>query len=170
MNQFVFRTPRMLQILRIQPGVCYKRRILTRPDRSAELPVLKFAVSLLSLVVLIHLVAAGAFAQQFSFQHYEQDEGLKNHDVFRLMQDKTGFLWSATENGLFRYDGTEFRRFGAADGIQESLVIDVYQDASGRIWTASNDHLYYFADGRFQAVPTTLGDFQLGPGQRLTSV
>jgi diguanylate cyclase (GGDEF)-like protein len=169
-NQFVFRTLRMLQILRIQPGVCYKRRILTRPDRPAELPVLKFAVSLLSLVVLIHLVAAGAFAQQFSFQHYEQDEGLKNHDVFRLMQDKTGFLWSATENGLFRYDGTEFRRFGAADGIEESLVIDVYEDASGRIWTASNDHLYYFADGYFQAVPTTLGDIQLGPGQRLTSV
>jgi diguanylate cyclase (GGDEF)-like protein len=160
----------MLQILRIRPGVCYKRRILTRPDRPAELPVLRFAISLLSFVALIHLVAVGAFAQQYTFQHYEQDEGLKNHDVFKLMQDKTGFLWSATENGLFRYDGAEFRRFGAVDGIQESMVIDVYQDASGRIWTAGTDHLYYLADGRFQALPTTLGAIQLGPGQRLTSL
>jgi hypothetical protein len=74
----------MLQILRIQPGVCYKRRILTRPDRPAELPVLRFAISLLSFVALIHLVAVGALAQQYTFQHYEQDEGLKNHDVFKL--------------------------------------------------------------------------------------
>jgi len=131
---------------------------------------LRFAVSLLSVVALIHLAATGAGAQRYTFQHYEQDEGLKNHDVFKLIQDKTGFLWSATENGLFRYDGAEFRRFGTAEGIPESMVIDVYQDASGRIWTASNDHLYYLADGRFQVLPTTLGAIQLGPGQRLTSI
>jgi diguanylate cyclase (GGDEF)-like protein len=143
---------------------------LTRPDRPAELPALRFAVSLLSFLALIHIAAIGAGAQQFTFQHFEQDEGLKNHDVFKLIQDREGLLWSATENGLFRYDGAEFHRFGAADGIQESLVIDVYQDASGRIWAASNDHLYYLAGGHFQALPTTLGAIQLGPGQRLTSI
>jgi diguanylate cyclase (GGDEF)-like protein len=121
-------------------------------------------------MALIHVAAINAYAQRFTFQRYEQEEGLKNHDVFKLMQDKTGFLWSATENGLFRYDGAEFHRFGAADGIQESLVIDVYQDASERVWAASNDHLYYLADGHFQALPTTFGAIQLGPGQRLTSI
>jgi hypothetical protein len=68
------------------PGVL-QRRILTRP---AELPVLRFAVLFLSVVASIHLGATGASAQRFTFQHYEQDEGLKNHDVFKLMQDKTG--------------------------------------------------------------------------------
>lgn len=121
-------------------------------------------------MALIHVVAINACAQQFTFQRYEQEEGLKNHDVFKLMLDKTGFLWSATENGLFRYDGAEFHRFGLADGIQESMIIDVYQDASGRIWAATNDHLYYLADGHFQALPTTSGTIQLGPGQRLTSI
>jgi diguanylate cyclase (GGDEF)-like protein len=143
---------------------------LTRPDRPAELSAVRFAVSLLSLVAFIHVAAMGARAQQFTFQHYEQNEGLKNHDVFKLIQDQAGLLWSATENGLFRYDGAEFHRFGAPDGLQESLVIDVYQDASERIWAASNDHLYYLAGGRFQALPTTPGAIQLGPGQRLTSI
>jgi streptogramin lyase len=131
---------------------------------------LRFAVSLFFFVALIHVATIGARAQRFAFQHYEQDEGLKNHDVFKLMQDKTGFLWSATENGLFRYDGAEFHRFGADDGIQESMVIDVYQDASGRIWAASTDHLYYLAGGHFQALPIARGAIQLGPGQRLTSI
>jgi ligand-binding sensor domain-containing protein len=111
--------------------VCYMRRILTRP---AELPVLRFTVLFLSVVASIYLRTTGASAQRFTFEHHEQDEGLENHDVFKRMQDKTGFLWTATENGLFRYDGGSFHRFGAADGIQESMVIDVYQDASRRIW------------------------------------
>jgi len=121
-------------------------------------------------VALIHVAAIDAGAQRFAFQHYEQEEGLKNHDVFKLMQDKTGLLWSATENGLFRYDGAEFHRFGEADGLQESMLIDVHQDASGRVWTAGTDHLYYLAGGHFQALPTALGAIQLGPGQRLTSI
>jgi len=122
------------------------------------------------LLALVHVATIDACAQRFTFQHYEQEEGLKNHDVFKLIQDKTGLLWAATENGLFRYDGAEFHRLGATDGIQESMVIDVYQDASGRIWTAGTDRLYYLAEGHFQALPTALGAIQLGPGQRLTSI
>jgi len=88
---------------------------------------LRFVVALLSYVALVHVAAIDACAQRFTFQHYEQEEGLKNHDVFKLMQDKTGFLWSATENGLFRYDGAELHRLGAADGIEESMLI-TYDD------------------------------------------
>ena len=131
---------------------------------------MRFVVALLLFVALIHVAAIDAGAQRFAFQHYEQEEGLKNQAVFKLMQDKTGFLWAATENGLFRYDGAEFHRLGAAEGLEESMLIDVHQDASGGIWTAGTDHLYYLAGGHFQALPTALGAIQLGPGQRLTSI
>lgn len=108
-------------------------------------------------------------AQQFTFQAYEQEQGLNNRDVFKLIQDREGFLWSATENGLFRYDGSEFRRFGAPDGLEESLLIDLHEDASGRIWVASNDHLYFRSSSGFHAVATSSA-IQLGPGQRLGSI
>jgi ligand-binding sensor domain-containing protein len=93
----------------------------------------------------------------------------KNHDVFKLIQDKTGYLWIATENGLFRYDGAEFHRFGAEDGIRESLVIDIHQDDSGRIWASTNDRLYYLSGSRFEALPFT-PSAQFTPGQHLTSI
>lgn len=127
---------------------------MTRP---AELPVLRLVAS------LFFFVATSAHAQHFTFQHYEQEQGLKNHDVFKLIQDKTGLLWSATENGLFRYDGADFHRFGAADGIPESMLIDVYQDASGRIWAAGADHLYYLAGEHFQTLPTPTPPCNSGP-------
>ncbi|WP_216843111.1 two-component regulator propeller domain-containing protein, partial [Granulicella sp. S190] len=115
---------------------------MPRPNRPAESSVFRSALSLWLLKAALATLLLGtlqANAQQFTFQHFDQNEGLKNHDVFKLIQDKTGHLWAATENGLFRYDGAEFHRFGTADGIRESLVIDVYQDDSGRIWTATND-------------------------------
>lgn len=122
---------------------------------------------LLLLGILFALPVAGA--QQFTFRHYGQDDGLQNMDVFRLLQDQSGFLWAATENGLFRYDGSGFRRFGVADGLEESMVIDIAIDASGRIWATTNDHLYYFADDSFHAVNRN-GTGKFGVGQRLTSL
>jgi len=44
-------------------------------------------------------------AQQYSFRYYGTDEGLTSVAVKALFQDRTGFLWVGTENGLFRYDG-----------------------------------------------------------------
>jgi len=119
---------------------------------------------------LFTFAPALACAQQFTFRHYGQDEGLRNLDVFQLIQDKQGFLWSATENGLYRYDGSEFHRFGEAEGIDESMVVYVYQDASSRIWITTNDHLYYLSGARFEAVPSGPEPLQLGVGQRLTSI
>jgi len=123
--------------------------------------------------LLVFILFAGAplaiVAQQFAFRHYAQDEGLKNLDVFQLIQDKSGFLWSATENGLFRYDGSTFRRYGAADGLQESMVVNILQDASGRIWTSTTDHLYYLSGDHFEAVPYK-APLQIVVGDRLTSI
>jgi len=93
---------------------------------------LRFAISLFFFVALIHVTTIAAGAQRFTFQHYEQDEGLKNHDVFKLMQDKTGLLWAATENGLFRYDGAEFHRLGAAEPPGHIVDLNVH-DAPIRI-------------------------------------
>lgn len=143
--------------------------IFHRGSRAVQSPALPLCKRLLASVVLLLFAYLSAGAQQFAFKHYGQDEGLRNLDVFRLLQDKAGFLWSATENGLFRYDGSAFRRFGAADGIEESMVVAVDQDASGRIWITTNDHLYFFSGNRFEVVPSDV-PLQLGVGQRLTSI
>ena len=113
-------------------------------DRSPALSALgrRLLANLASLLAFA-LASNPAPAQQFTFQHYGQDEGLRNLDVFSLAEDNAGLLWLATENGLFRYDGSGFHRFGPADGIGESLVLGLHKDTSGRIWVTTNDHLYF---------------------------
>ena len=60
-------------------------------------------------------VLAPATAQQYTFRGYGQPEGLGNLSVTCLVEDRPGYLWVCTENGLFRHDGREFQRFGDRD-------------------------------------------------------
>ena len=39
-----------------------------------------------------------------------------------INQDKDGFLWVVTDNGLFRYKGLRFERFGREDGLPQDDV------------------------------------------------
>ena len=142
-----------------------------RAQRSQNAASRALPLQRLLLLLLFGLLApAPSRAQHFTFRHYGQNEGLRNLDVFKVVQDKQGLLWIATENGLFRYDGSEFHRFTAADGIQESLVLSLTLDSSGRIWVTTNDHLYYFDGSRFQPVPTGSHPMQFGAVQRLATI
>src|ERR1700739_4226818 len=67
--------------------------------------------------VLLLLLARALAGQRYSFKEYGQDQGLTNLDVFCLLQDRTGFLWVGTEDGLFRYDGRQFRAYTKAQGL-----------------------------------------------------
>ncbi|WP_130419323.1 ligand-binding sensor domain-containing diguanylate cyclase [Edaphobacter modestus] len=129
--------------------------------------------SILHLTLAVFVFISGitnSVAQQFSFAHYGQDEGLRNLDVFGLVEDDEGLLWLATENGLFRYDGAQFHRFGPKDGIGETLVLGLHKDASGRIWVATNDHLYFFDGSRFLPAPLGSSTVQFGVEEPINSI
>ncbi len=48
---------------------------------------------------------------QIRFDHYSIENGLSQSVVLDIVQDKTGFLWIATQDGLNRFDGYEFKVF-----------------------------------------------------------
>jgi len=79
-------------------------------------------------LVLLPVALSG---QRYSFKHYDRDTGLPNLSVTTLLQDRTGFLWVGTENGLFRYDGRRFRSFTTADGLPSSRVEGLEQTRDG---------------------------------------
>lgn len=64
-------------------------------------------------------------AQQYSFRYYRTKEGLTKLAVKVVFQDRTGFLWAGTENGLFRYDGQRLERYGPAEGLPRDVVLSL---------------------------------------------
>lgn len=54
--------------------------------------------------------------------NYAQEQGLNAAFTYRITQDQKGFIWIGSDNGLFRFDGVQFRHYDRSDGL---LNIDV---------------------------------------------
>lgn len=72
------------------------------------------------------------------FRNYGTADGLPSPSTMDLAQDRAGYLWVATRDGLGRFDGKEFAVFRHAPGNPESLpcndVQTVLAARDGRIW------------------------------------
>ncbi|MDO8654757.1 MAG: diguanylate cyclase [Undibacterium sp.] len=109
------------------------------------------------------------WAQQMPLRYFTQQDGLSNLSISSMAVDKTGYIWVGTENGLFRYNGSDFRRFSDEEGLQESFVTSVYVDSEDRLWVGSYDNLYLRSGERFVPVLNAGKKMQLWPGQNFAS-
>ena len=137
---------------------------LETPKRSSVSRMLRHGVAALWLAALV------CHAQRYSFQEYT--EGLGNLNVISVAQDRTGFLWVGTENGLYRYDGHQFRRYDAGDGMTASAIENLYIGPDGTLWVGAMTGIYFQKrDGSFAEVqpPASAGQFDLSPGTAFTS-
>jgi len=61
-----------------------------------------------------------------------------------VFQDKYGFMWFGTDNGLARYDGYDFKIYPITDdsnpGTQNQIINKVFEDADGNLWIGTAEH------------------------------
>jgi signal transduction histidine kinase/ligand-binding sensor domain-containing protein len=105
-----------------------------------------------TVLALTLLLPGLASAQRFAFKYYSHDEGLTSLDVHSLLQDRTGYVWVATQDGLFRYDGARFTGFYTANGLPSNRVLSLHQSADGTIWAGTRDGLARFERDHFTSV------------------
>ncbi|MCH8329792.1 MAG: hypothetical protein IH946_00145, partial [Bacteroidetes bacterium] len=82
----------------------------------------------------LFLFPALLFAQTYSFKNYSVQDGLSESYVYSIGQDKDGFLWVGTGNGLSRFDGREFVTFTNVDSLAENFVTAILHEDNGSIW------------------------------------
>ncbi len=92
-----------------------------------------------------------ALAQRYSFKFYGQEQGLTNLATECLFQDRAGYLWVGTQNGLFRYDGSGFTRFGESDGLPSATVDALVETQDGVLWVATSRGLARRRGASFEA-------------------
>jgi len=89
-------------------------------------------------------------AQMTYLPHYTSKNGLASNNCYYILQDQKGFIWIATDNGLSRFDGTNFQNFTIEDGLPDTQILQMKEDAFGRIWFfALNGQLSFLQDGKF---------------------
>lgn len=88
-------------------------------------------------------------AQHPYYYSINDDNGLPCNEIYYLLQDKHGFVWLGTNEGLYRYDGTDFIKFSSqqqSGRAISNLQLDHSdrlwcQNFSGQIFTVSGDSL-----------------------------
>jgi ligand-binding sensor domain-containing protein len=91
---------------------------------------------LFPLLLVALLFSLSAFAQEYSYTHYDITDGLAGSTIYCITQDLDGYIWVGTETGLSRFDGTHFKNFTTADGLPDIEILQLFTDSKGRVWMA----------------------------------
>jgi ligand-binding sensor domain-containing protein len=99
--------------------------------------------------LLLVFAATSAFGQSTYLAHYGTKDGLPSNNCYFTLEDSKGYIWVATDAGVSRFDGKNFKNFSVDDGLPDNQVLQMKEDKIGRIWfLALNGKLSYFYDGR----------------------
>ncbi|MFM6925873.1 MAG: two-component regulator propeller domain-containing protein [Ferruginibacter sp.] len=88
--------------------------------------------------VCLLFCAGNATAQQAVFKTFSFKEGLNTYGINKTIQDKYGFIWIATQDGVYRFNGKSFEVFKSNSGIQNNLAGNYFFD----IVTSGNGNIY----------------------------
>ena len=76
------------------------------------------------------------------FEHISLEDGLSQAFVACTLQDRDGFMWFGTQEGLNRYDGYTFKVFSYdpedPKSLSNNFVKTIYQDSMGMIWVGTD--------------------------------
>ncbi len=100
---------------------------------------------------------------------YTTDNGLSSSLVNQIFQDSRGFIWTATEYGLNRFDGLRFCNYwhisGDTTSIKSNYVCTFFEDEHQNLWVGCIDGLvlYERATDTFREIPMMRGGQRVFP-------
>lgn len=105
------------------------------------------------IIVLLALSSAwplqGRAKGHYTAFHYERANGFPGNRVYHVFQDRRGYIWMGTDNGLVCFNGYEFKTYTTRDGLPGNEVFNFVEDSSGRLWLgAFSNELSYWREGK----------------------
>jgi ligand-binding sensor domain-containing protein/signal transduction histidine kinase len=99
---------------------------------------------------------------QYGRQVWQTENGLPQNTIHAVVQTRDGTIWLGTDDGLVRFDGSEFKVFTVetTPALRNSAVEGLTADAAGRLWVVTTAGLAVYEAGRFR---------EMGPADGLPS-
>ena len=103
--------------------------------------------NVLSLIVCL-IMFLPAFAResvQYCFRSLDVDDGLSQNTVYQILQDRKGFMWFGTKEGLNRYDGSSFFVYKKENsGLGKNFITALFEDDEGFIWIGTDGGVFVY--------------------------
>jgi len=119
----------------------------------------------LALVFFI-LACSGAHAlnpdrnlSQYGLQTWQTDSGLPQNSVRAILQTRDGYMWFATQEGVARFDGIDFRIYNRRNTPQllSNDIRGLLEDGNRNLWISTADGLTRLRDGQFTVFTVAQG-------------
>lgn len=128
-----------------------------------------FMITIILMIALGSLQPAALFAtpalslsaaRDLPFERLSILQGLSQNSVFDIEQDRNGFLWFATQDGLNRYDGYTFTTYrnerDRPNSLSDNWTTDLHVDSKGNLWIGT----YGGGVNRFDPVQETFTHYR----------
>ena len=117
----------------------------------------------IAFVLIMHLAVAGhAQPAHIKFTSLTAKDGLLSNTVNAIVKDRFGWMWFGTDDGLNRFDGTNFTVYRHIPGDSTSLraneILALHEDRQGNLWIGTSGgavSLYDRKKDRFVQFPAT---------------
>lgn len=105
--------------------------------------------TILKLFLCLCLAAALPVCAQNAVHYYFRTmdirNGLSQNTVYQILQDRKGFMWFGTKDGLNRYDGLSFRVYKKENSdLGRNFITALYEDAEGNIWIGTDGGVFIY--------------------------
>lgn len=102
------------------------------------------------------------------FERIGLEDGLSQSVIYDIIQDRKGFMWFATQDGLNRYDGYKFRVYKSTPfnkGMESNFVRKIFEDINGELWIGTlNDGI-----SKYDHVNDNFISYSSGPSNNIVS-
>lgn len=116
----------------------------------------------LTVLLLVGAAAPPTGAEQLPIKTFTTADGLANDHIDCIVQDRHGFLWFCTGEGLSRFDGYDFKTIGREHGLPSPEVLDFLETGDGEYWVATDRGLCRFDASSSRCAEQALGDAASG--------
>lgn len=102
------------------------------------------------LFTLFILLAGSVFcaAQNYKFRTFSVEQGIAQPYIYGIAQDRRGYLWAGTAEGLCRLDGSNVTMFTGINKNADNFITVSFTDSKGNVWFGHNEGGITCYDGR----------------------
>lgn len=110
-----------------------------------KVKILRFLSIVIILAGLLNKNIINSNASEINFRNIRNEDGLSQSTVETIIQDKKGYIWIGTNDGLNKYNGYEFKVYRHDDKLGKSIannyIVDLQEDKNGNIWVGTANGL-----------------------------
>jgi len=107
-------------------------------------------------LLLFLVLPLGSYGQSSDYliTNYTVNDGLPSNECHDVVQDSLGYIWIATDRGLVRWDGYEFKVYGIKEGLLDPACLSLDIDSNQNVWVNTmSGKLYIYRSATKNIIP-----------------